>query len=213
MSEGQHIEPTPERKSVLWRSSDYQQRCSSGFIAGAWEAHHIVCNHAVESRDIQPDIKGYAEAVLWITDWDLNNSGNMIGLPKNCQYRASDGKVPQNLCSHQVDHNTSDGYTYECTTWLDKNVWSTLKDTRIKHEIQAQQVKGLLESGTALFKGKLSARGARMGGTQHCWDRRFKSHAQHVPKWYHPFSMGANPRKRSPGMSWTSLIGIFKQIM
>lgn len=206
-----HFETTHDRKSVLWRNSTYRQDTSDGFrdATGAWESHHICCNHAVEGREINEN-KEYVEECLWITDWDLNNSGNLTGLPKNRQYRNSLGTNPVNLCSHQVDHNTSSGYTFECKQWLKINVWNKLNDKKKQHEVNAVDLKAQLEQCTSVFKAKLTARGARKGGTLLCWKNRFDP--AWTDTWYHPFSMGMFPRPRRPGISSTDLTNIFKLI-
>lgn len=208
-----HVQKTPERLSRLTRSSDYRTKCASGFRVGDgkhWEAHHITCNHAVEGREIAPADREYVEACLWITDWDLNNPGNLVGMPRNRQYRETDGKVPPFGPSHQVDHNTSDGYTEECKDWLSKNVWSTLKAKQKDHEVEAKAIKAQLENCTTIFKAKLVARGAREGGTLSCWANRFDP--AYAARWYQPFSMGKTPRPRSPGISAADLTHVFSQI-
>lgn len=204
-----HFSKPPKRSSVLWRNSTYRSKCTDGFTDGYWEAHHVACNHAVEGRVIEKN-KDYVEDCLWITEWDLNNPDNLIGLPKNKQYRTSDGKVPSNKCSHQVDHNTSDGYTNECKQWLKDNVWDTLNDKRKKHENNAKNIKQQFEDCTDHFKALLDFRGIRKGGTLNCWDNRFNP--DYKEKWYYPFSMGNDPRKRHPGVSSNLLTNIFKQI-
>jgi hypothetical protein len=49
-----------------------------------------------------------------------------------------------------------------------------------------------------------------MGGTKLCWENRFKEGYER--KWYHPFSMGKSPSRRSPGVSLELLETIFKKI-
>lgn len=209
-----HFEKPKKRKSVLARNSSYRSNTTSGFVVGPgknWEAHHVLCNHAVEGRVIEKN-KEYVEDCLWITDWDLNNGGNMIGLPTNRQYRQSLGAIPLDLPSHQVDHNTVGGYTEECKEWLKINVWDTLLEKKDNHEIDAKDIKALLEGGTTTFLAKIHLRGSRKGGTKHCWDRRFPAHAEHVDGWYHPFSMAKKPSPRSPGIDWSKLENIFKKL-
>lgn len=217
MSNDKHLELPPKKKSVLTRSSDYRDHCKDGFVevAGFWEAHHILCNHSLAAREnIKAEHMAYVEKCLDITDWNLNDSRNLIGLPKNRQYRESNGTLPKNLCSHQVDHNTSDGYTTECTEWLETNVWKTLTDQQVKHDLRAEDLKGLLEDGTDHFKFLLAERGAREDGTRHCWERRFVTNPEHKPHWYYPFSMSSKPRPRHAGSgSLTNFwLNLFKQI-
>lgn len=214
---GDHFSKTDKRLSVLTRNSKYRSNTSRGYRGGGgkcWQAHHILCNHAVEGRRIpgDSDYVAYVEDCLWITDWNLNNSDNMYGLPTNRQYRLADGRVPLNLPSHMVDHNTSNGYTYECRDWLKNNVWNTLDAKKESHDVDAENLKQLLEDGSDTFRGRILKRGSRKGGTRHCWERRFSSHSEHEAKWYFPFSMGAKPNFRHPGASWTILTNIFKKL-
>ena len=204
-----HLEKPPKRLSVLWRDSKYRANCTAGFCKGFWEAHHITCNHAVEGRVIEKN-KEYVEDCLWITDWNLNDSDNLIGLPTNKQYRVSDGKIPVNTCSHQVDHNTAGGYTDECKKWLKDNVWDTLNNKRKAHETNAKAIKEQLEECTAVFKEKLETRGQRKQGTVICWHNRFRD--EYESTWYYPFSMGKKPRTRRPGVSFANLKRIFALI-
>jgi hypothetical protein len=216
MSES-HFQKEHDRKSVLWRTSNYRSICMGrGFTAGSWEAHHILCNHAVadRSKGIAPADLEYVEDCLWITEWNLNKPDNLTGLPTNKQYRASLGSIPVNMPSHQVDHNTSDGYTMECKDWLKDNVWKTLKDKREPHEVTAKVIEGLLNDGVTHFTALLVERGTRPDGkgTKYCWDRRFPNHPEHVPSWYYPFSMGADPRPRHPGIDFEKLTNIFRRL-
>ena len=109
MASDNHFEKPAQRKSVLVRNSSYRDNCSAGFTSGDWQAHHIACHHSVNTREIEDEYLEYVENCLWITEWDLNASDNLIGLPVNKQYRSSNGTSPTNYCSHQVDHNTKDG--------------------------------------------------------------------------------------------------------
>lgn len=234
------IRETEEQKSVLIRSNDFRDVCefktkAAGDVdwleSGAWQAHHILCNSAItrraedfETKKLTLEEREYLEDCLWITEWDLNNRDNLIALPTNRYYREQWGAVqqdekdrkPQYLPSHQVDHNTSDGYTHECREWLTNNVWDALKDTRQKHEVTAKTMAEFLKDGTKRFSEKLSDRGHRekdtAEGTAYCWERRFSHHPEHVEQWYHPFSMGKTPRRRNPGTSSSNLTHIFAQI-
>jgi hypothetical protein len=213
MAEDKHFKKTNERKSVLTRNTGYRKNCSSGFVTGLWQAHHVACHHAVDGREIEDEYLEYVENCLWITEWDLNASDNLVGLPVNIQYRMSNGEVPVNYCSHQVDHNTSGGYTDECKQWLKDNLWDTLKDKKKKHEVTAKSIASTLKKCTSTFKTKLTKRGKRNGGTKTCWKNRFKDSYEN--KWYHPFSMAAVPNKRHPGVDtdkWKKMVDIFKKL-
>lgn len=215
MAGANHFQRTREKLSVLKRDSKYRQTCKDGYRCrckqpkcGHWEAHHIACNHAVEGREIKKN-KAYVENCLWITDWDLNAKDNLVGLPLKAQYIRSSGRSPVNLCAHNVDHNTDNGYTDECKLWLKDNVWDTLNDKQKEHDVNADDIKKQLEKCTTEFKKRLEKRGERKGGTYECFRNR------HDPawanKWYHPFSMAKIPNPRRPGTA-RDLSKIFEKI-
>lgn len=231
MSDEEHFVKPAKRLSVLWRDSNYRANTASGFTGGLWQAHHILCNHSVTQANIAEAIPAadlpFAEDCLWITDWNLNNAHNMIGLPTNWQYRLSDGKVPTNHPSHQVDHNTTDGYTDECTDWLKDNVWNKIKDKGKDHQANATNMQGVLKGASDHFRGELAKRGTRPDGkgTAHCWAHRFptsppsatpaeQASYQQEPKWYFPFSMALDEHvnERAPGIDWGKIAETLRKI-
>jgi hypothetical protein len=190
--------------SKLERSSNYRSKCSNpcampnGSTPWSNQIHHILCEHAI--LDIQPADKSQLQFIkdcLCMISWDINNSGNLIGLPLKSAYRKSNGETPVNLPCHNVDHNTADGYTQECKDWLHDNVWDTLVDQKKSHQVNAKAIQDALETCTKTFKGRLASRGSRAPGTQVGWQQRFS-----IPKWYSPFSMASTPTERSPGGRW-----------
>lgn len=211
-----HAAPTAKRESRLTRSSNYRQTCTAWFSPGhtpnfadLWQAHHVACDHALGGREVDPVDREYVEQCLWITKWDLNDADNLVGMPLNKQYKRSDGTMPVNLPSHQVDHNTTRGYTDECKDWLKDNLWDTLKAGQDPHTVDPKDIAATLKACTATFKAKLVARGFRSGGTVAAWTTRFD--AANERTWYHPFSMGAAPEHRGPGVSTTDLTALFKK--
>ncbi len=207
---------------LWWQFPKYRNNTNTGFYdnTGLWEAHHILCNHSVEGRQIDDDSKSFVEACLWITEWNLNDAHNMIGLPKNRQYINTLGTKPVNLPSHQIGHNTAKGYTNEVTTYLKDKIWDTLNDKREAHKINAQAIKEELKSGSDHFRKLLGKRGERKKGTLHCWQHRFPtppptiSSASYVQeeKWYYPFSMAKKPSERHPGIDYELLKKIFRKM-
>jgi len=224
-ADDEHIIQTEKRKSVLWRQfPKYRNNTNTGFFsaAGIWEAHHVLCYDSVESREISEN-EDYVEACLWITDWNLNDSLNMIGLPKNRQYKQTSGTTPSNLPSHQVDHNTKNGYRDEVTMWLKDNIWDTLNDKRKAHEINAKSIENVLKSASDKFRELIESRGQRKKGTLYCWQHRLPTPPPALPasaqssykqekKWYFPFSMAKKPNERHPGVDHANLTYIFKKI-
>ena len=156
------------------------------------------------------------EDCLWITKWDLNDPANLIGLPLYKQYKMSSGASPVNMCAHNIDHNTSDGYTKECKDWLKTNVWDTLNDKQKDHDVNADAIRKQLEDCTDEFKDKLEDRGTgnrlpggKGPGTLVSFQNRFDPNWR--TKWYYPFSMALKPRRRNPGTR-KNLAELFKQI-
>jgi hypothetical protein len=233
--EDQHILDTEDCQSCFERNSSYRDNTKQeGWMKEeevSWQAHHILCNHSVTKDNIYDAIpeadRLFAEACLWITKWDLNDAHNMVGLPTNRQHRENDGKVPKNRPSHQVDHNTKDGYTEECTKWLKKKVWNKIKDKGKDHQANADNMRELLRTASDHFRGQLKKRGTRPDGkgTAHCWAHRFedppddwsaakKASYEHEEQWYFPFSMADDDfvNDRAPGVDWDELVGSLKKV-
>ncbi|WP_437806607.1 hypothetical protein [Sorangium sp. So ce1078] len=216
MAENEHFTKTAENHaSVLEKGGNYASACNTGYInrrpyedkRHRSEVHHIVCEHSIKLRfnayKHEPT-RDYIEDCLWITDWDINNVNNLIGLPTNQRFRVdwastSDTSrwTPIDLPSHQVDHNTSDGYTHEVSLWLQKNVWDTLNAAKKQHAVDAAKIKRQLEKGEKHFREELQERGTREPGKLVAWPNR--RNAEYAKMWYHPFSMGKKPRHRNPG--------------
>ena len=215
-----HIKKERKRESVLHKTSGYASNCGSGFMTKGWcQIHHVVCVSCIAGRkDGYPDdMDDYLEACLWITKWDLNDAHNLVGLPLNKQYRRSDGKDPVNQPSHQVDHNTRDGYTQEVFDYLKENVWNSLTAKKKVHEVDAATLRTQLRNASDKLRERLEKRGKRgelgkkTGGTKICWENRFEVAYKDV--WYQPFSMAKNPSRRSPGISFKRLTNIFKKLV
>jgi len=217
-----HLDRGAKQESCLTRGEQYGKpgNFRVGFKKGKGyhEVHHVLCDHAVSKRaehyeGLSPTTIDYLEACLWITPWSINNKGNLIGLPLNRQYREARGRSPKNLPSHQVDHNTIEGYTDEVSLYLRKNVWNQLRAKKKAHAVDVQKIKQLLEDGTTHFDGLLEKRGGRgvgirgESGTQAGWRNRFDVRCEY--KWYEPFSMAAVPNVRYPGKDPSDLDNVF----
>jgi hypothetical protein len=184
------------------RSSNYRDNCtnpSAAFVDGTTpyknQIHHILCEHAIVDREpADKTKKKFISDCLCMMDWDINDANNLIALPMKSAYTRPGVNKPVNFCCHNVDHNTADGYTYECRDWLHDNVWDTLVDKAKTHAVNVTNIVSALNTCITTFKGRLTRRGKRNDGTESSWKNRFTE-----PEWYHPFSMGANPSPRSPG--------------
>jgi hypothetical protein len=219
MAKKEHIPLSKNSKAIISRRAGYRENTKSGNNTGEWEAHHILCDHSLAGslnmvKDNSEADWDFILACLEITEWNVNDEANMIGLWKNKHYRRTNPTFGENLPSHQVDHNTVAGYTNECKQWLYKNVWSTLKSKKEPHEVGAQEIKSALESAAQMFRFRLKERGRRGGGPAVCWDKRFSTEIPAARKqlWYMPFSMAKTSvvTRRSPGSP--SGVGLFKKL-
>ena len=225
-----HFEATPENKaSELDKSSTYAKTARSankGYNADVElrsEVHHIVCEISVASRfddfddnGLDPATQQYIEDCLWITPWDINNVDNLVGMPRNRRFRVDWPRLPKSgwspleWPSHQVDHLTTDGYTEELQKWLYKNVWSTVRDKRKKHEASAEKIQKALNSGSSEYHQTLMDRGQRAPGKIEGWENRHDP--AYKKTWYRPFSMGKKPSYRDPGARGMVATGLFKKL-
>lgn len=190
--------------SKLERSSTYRDKCTNpckmatGKSPYKNQIHHILCEHAI--LDIQPAGDDDGKKLQFIKDclcmavWDINDPSNLIGLPLKSAYTRPGVNKPQNHCCHNVDHNTSDGYTNEVKGYLHRVVWNELIDQKKPHSVNVDNIVQALKDCTSLYTDILTARGLRNKGTELSYANRFTQ-----PKWYAPFSMSLNPTPRSPG--------------
>ena len=177
MAQPKHMKKPRKRLSKLSGSSSYANNCSDGCATvSKKQAHHILSLTCLGKRkkDYPGDAarKKYIEDCLYCTEWDINKSPNLIWLPLNKQYRNSKGKVPTDLPSHQVDHNTANGYTKEVSAWLKANIWDKITKKDDIHKADVRKVKRELENGSAHWNGKLKRFGRRNSGTEWSWENR-----------------------------------------
>lgn len=205
-SPGDHFAATYKRESKLTRASasTYRGNSTTGFTQGSWQAHHILCEHAIGSRSFpDSETEAFAEQCLWVTKWDLNDSHNMLGMPVRTDFR--NGRVaPMNICSHSNDHNTTNGYTSECLKFMQANVWDKIQKGKNGHTTDPSDISETLKTATDYFRGELTRRGSvRSGGTTIAWINRHEE--DWADTWYIPFSMANDPFvvPREPGAKST----------
>ena len=195
---------------------EHINNCSEGYRLGLglWQAHHILPVSALNSDkhiSASPENLEYIVSCLCITDWNVNAEPNVIGLDNKVPYMFDKiYPLPRNLPSHLIDH---DHYTKESYDYMEANVWDSLKDAREVHKLDPKSIESQLNDATTYFKGEVEARGKRNNGTIWCWDHRFDTGMEE--KWYVPFSMSDNPRKRHPGakfvLQWlTNIFNVIK---
>lgn len=226
-----HAPPGAECKVVVYEQDSHRtvsRGNGSGFCGGTagvhWQSHHIVCVSSLGARTAKDAAtKDKLEKSLYVTDWNINKSPNMIGLPQRCQYRESYGSAetnarkspstaaaawaaatPVNLPSHNNDHPS---YTDEVTKHLNDNIWSKFDANKGDHNADANWLKSQLEGASKHFDGILKSRGSRDPGTIEGWKDRFNRQ-----DWQDPFSMAAQPPERNAGRSVSDLTDIFKRL-
>lgn len=202
----QHFQKNHDRKSTLTRSSNYRGSTSKGFLTGDWRSHHILCCMAVKSINVDSPDLPYIEDCLWITDWDVNNPDNLIGLPVKQQYVASKGLIPANRCAHNVDHPI---YNQDVCKWLKKNVWDKVKGQQAPHNVDPKCIASDLKNCSMTFDTFLAAYAIRNGGTVSSWTNRFTQ----TDTWYQPFSMAATPSPRHPGTDPNTFARLFEKLV
>ena len=218
MSQGDHVELLENCTIKRTRNGNVHiTNCSSGFRPGLkfmWQSHHIVPVSAVADDHIKSndvDNLNFIINCLCITPWDVNGKDNVIGLDTKWPYKLHpvNRHLPDNLPSHLIDH---DLYTQEYYEYMEAAVWDQLKDRRQVHKLPHKSILNELNDASDYFRGELTARGARNGGTRVCWSNRFLPGMENF--WYHPFSMAEDPRKRHPGIpnAWHWLDTVFNAI-
>ncbi len=148
--------------------------------------HHVLCHSCVQTSAISVagTDKEYIEKVLVTVEWDVNNEGNLIGLPLKWAYLLDKSAAWDNLPCHKVDH---DLYTRDVNQWLADNIWSSLKGKSVKCDVDTANLVSALNGGSRLWRYMLKKRGKMHGGTKYCWDHRSEASMENV--WFIPFSM------------------------
>ncbi|WP_437292913.1 hypothetical protein [Sorangium sp. So ce426] len=161
------------------------------------EIHHVLCVHACSDETFPPTFTqeriGFIHKLLAITDWDINGSGNNIGLPKKWAYVLDPGNTTQwgGLPCHQVDH---DIYLDALELWMAENVWDKIEENKQQKKCEKmapESVKELFECGSIEWKKFLKKRGTDHGGTKACLDYCLTGSNDPAKEsvWHIPFSM------------------------
>jgi hypothetical protein len=197
------------------RGRSHIDRFNRGYVGVSWhdrEVHHVVCVHSVTDATISEQLDGNDENIqrikdcLDLTNWDINDAHNTVGLPKKAAFYKYPASAWGGWPCHQVDHNCTDGYTDTVSTYLKKNVWLSALKTAKNCEFEAKALESLLKKCSDHWFGKfLKPRGSDNAGTAFCWKHRFdisegKCKDPRVTEpWYYPFSMHPDtPTERNP---------------
>jgi hypothetical protein len=84
-----------ERKGWFQKKEDgntikYRETCKDGYYdAPSWDAHHVIPQTSIWTAvdEVNPaEKRRYIEIVMFITDWNINDRGNMLGMPQFASY-------------------------------------------------------------------------------------------------------------------------------
>jgi hypothetical protein len=228
-----HLAPSDKCKIVFHEQSSHRKvsrgRGAPNYAQGrggaySWQSHHLVCICAVGNRTGKDDKTVVRmEQSLYITEWNINKTPNMIGLPMYRKYvnqycvvdKIKDkGKrlatleglpAPKNLPAHDIDHNTDGGYTSEVITHMKTQVWNKFNDEVKDHKKGPEWLIEKLEGASKHFAGLLVRWGNRKGGTAKAWSNR-----RDDDNWADPFSMATEPNQRNWGEGPDSITNIFE---
>jgi hypothetical protein len=171
-----------------------------------YEAHHLLCVSSVSKELVANE---NIDSIVRETVWCINADVNMLGMPLwghtvkyYCTITAAGGAIANvsppappfaNIPQHDWDHNCKLGYRHE----TDEAMKGLAKDVQdAGHEFSGQNLKGELESLSKQFRGELSSRGGRNGGTHNAWQQGSK---QPTSRWYEPFSMASTANLTEKG--------------
>jgi A nuclease family of the HNH/ENDO VII superfamily with conserved AHH len=180
----------------------YKQLYKGKPIDKRHEAHHILCVSPVTkvlagNPDIQPAI---AE-----TEWCINNKDNMVAMPlwghtvRHYIYATQEAegdldklKAPafENWPQHNIDHNSSEGYTQEIHDECTRIAFAIEKSG---HKLKGDALKKKLDKLSGEWLDELKRRGSRrQGGTHRAW--KMGARNPEGSSWIHPFSMASDAK-------------------
>lgn len=220
---------------------EHISKCNKGFgyVTNRWcaQIHHILPVSSLQRGhlNVPPNDIDFIDNCIKITDWNINEHYNTIGLPlKNAFYKLDENKyftLPtakdtwtvfdnwDGLPCHQVDH---DLYTKDTYKKLKMLVWDKLKNESEDCKIDLVDAQTHFTNAAKFYHNILKNRGSGSNvgtpGTRQCWTNRLKK--EYEDRWYKPFSMAptgqirkreAPPQNLSPSLV-EKLGGIFKII-
>jgi hypothetical protein len=162
-----------------------------------YQAHHLLPVTCVNSSLVS---KRGIQGVLRKTVWCINKKKNMYGMPvwgDTVQYycRGSQDWLTRpappfkNVPQHSYDHSE---YNWETNKELKQKAenWRTAQ-----HQVTDEDIAGYLNGFSGRRQTDLKDRGIRSSGTHDCWTAALEG--RKLSTWFRPFSMAANPSKRS----------------
>lgn len=191
---------------------EHAKKCKKGkksyTVEGYCQIHHLLCVHACSNVNMPADKEEYIRACLAVTDWNINESHNTIGLPtKNAYTERTTDTGWDGLPCHQCDHRK---YLKAIEVWVTDNIWNKLEAAKKKKacdKVKGKSVANLFKKGSKEWRSFLTKRGeggdSDGHGTKACLDYSLSKSedARMNDIWYIPFSMAPvvadiHPRRR-----------------
>jgi hypothetical protein len=191
-----------------WCSDGYYETVAGSPISGEFsQIHHLLCVGKLKDSSISDQVNStvkmeFLRECLKLTDWDINESYNTVGLPlKPAFIHLGAPSGWDGWPCHQVEHNT---YEDQVEMDLNANVWVQVlklqkkcKDCKKKCNINAEGIETQLTNESQRWRDFLSNRGKGLNvgtnSTAWCWKNRKSIKGS----WYKPFSMNpGKPAKR-----------------
>jgi hypothetical protein len=185
-----------------WSAFTYVQLVQGEGMDKKYEAHHILCVSPV-TKELTG--KSTIKKAIEETDWCINNGDNMIAMPLwghtvkwYCKITRSRKFLPmdvppppfKDLPQHNIDHNSSEGYTYEITQECQKLAMAIQKSG---HQLKGDSLAGKLNGLSGKWRTEINRRGAsRKSGTHEAWKSAWKDDPD--PNWFEPFSMASDDK-------------------
>jgi hypothetical protein len=195
--------PPPPAKWELRRNrngDEHRNKCKKGYIhlSTYSNIHHIVCVSSMADGTIKgyvPDDAQFEfiQNCLAVTNWNINDEPNVVGLPKKQAYvdKAAEPPSWDGWACHQVDHHT---YLTKVSQRLFDQIWVTCQDVAQDCKVKGTAIAGQLKDESDYWLKKLGGR-----GTAVAWATR----ENNPDTWYKPFSMDhISPSKRKPPPDW-----------
>jgi hypothetical protein len=184
---------------------EHIENCSSGYaeLYPLMQVHHILPVEVLADATIEDKLTSdeavFVKKCLMMTDWNINASPNVVGMPVKRVYWEVTAQVGEwaDWPCHLVDHNPY--YNDEVIKDLSK-MWRNMHGNAEECKIDGETIKGALEAKSKKWLRFLGSRAKRAGGVAHCWKNK-----ETLADWYYPFSMADPPQPRQAPKDWAKL--------
>ena len=222
------------------KTEDYRSKCTTGYVfttsdskaAGKSDFHHILPIHTLGSDHLVPDDKiDFFHNCMAMTEWDINDGHNLIGLPTRDVYREYDqgkkdrlgvGPSGQGATTNlsvlrsfaarlgmfgvipdlPCHQNHHSEYNKGVIDYLQQQIWRPLAREQEKCSLSGVTLRSQLRGASKHWRDFLESRGRECQGASHCWVHR--NDKGYDKFWYIPFSMHpGTPPPWPPPPEWS----------